>query len=283
MNLIERIDDARRRWNVLDHPFYLRWERGELTRDELAFYAGEYRHAVVALADAAALGGDPEHAAEETAHVALWDDFAAALEAPLDREPTTETRECVTRLASRGLPRSASRSSTPSSRANPMYPKTKLTGLVEHYGFSEGSKSTEYFELHSERDHEHAAASAEVLRKAAPEDADRLVAAAEASTERQLATPRRRRRRSKIAANAGLAGLCRYGCPAEGDPFEIIMAAKPAGFRTGVRARGLEPLRSKAPPGPKPGASTNSATPASDAQGRPFIPGTRTIRQPERQ
>ena len=58
MNLIERIDDARRRWNVLDHPFYLRWERGELTRDELAFYAGEYRHAVVALADAAALGGD---------------------------------------------------------------------------------------------------------------------------------------------------------------------------------------------------------------------------------
>ena len=92
MNLIERIDDARRRWNVLDHPFYLRWERGELTRDELAFYAGEYRHAVVALADAAALGGDPEHAAEETAHVALWDDFAAALEAPLDRKPTTETQ-----------------------------------------------------------------------------------------------------------------------------------------------------------------------------------------------
>ena len=96
MNLIERIDDARRRWNVLDHPFYLRWERGELTRDELAFYAGEYRHAVVALADAAALGGDPEHAAEERSHVALWDDFAAALEAPLDRKPTTETKECVT-------------------------------------------------------------------------------------------------------------------------------------------------------------------------------------------
>ena len=52
MNLIERIDEARTRWNVLDHPFYLRWERGELSRDDLAFYAGEYRHAVVALADA---------------------------------------------------------------------------------------------------------------------------------------------------------------------------------------------------------------------------------------
>ncbi|TML90783.1 MAG: hypothetical protein E6G09_00125 [Actinobacteria bacterium] len=40
MNLIQRIDEARTRWNVLDHPFYVRWERGELTRDDLAYYAG---------------------------------------------------------------------------------------------------------------------------------------------------------------------------------------------------------------------------------------------------
>lgn len=178
MNLIERIDDARRRWNVLDHPFYLRWERGELTRHELAFYAGEYRHTVVALADAAALGGDPEHAAEERSHVALWDDFAAALEAPLDRKPTTETKECVTAWqAEDSLEARAILYAVESSQ--PDVSKTKLTGLVEHYGFRRYSKSTEYFELHAERDHEHAAASAEVLRKAHPEDADRLVAVAE--------------------------------------------------------------------------------------------------------
>jgi pyrroloquinoline quinone (PQQ) biosynthesis protein C len=57
--------------------------------------------------------------------------------------------------------------------------KTKLTGLVEHYGFKKEAKSTEYFELHADRDHEHAAASAEVLRTAHPQDADRLFAAAE--------------------------------------------------------------------------------------------------------
>jgi pyrroloquinoline quinone (PQQ) biosynthesis protein C len=61
--------------------------------------------------------------------------------------------------------------------------RTKLTGLVDHYGFTAGSKGTEYFELHADRDHEHAAASAEVLGKAAPEDADRLVAAATAALE----------------------------------------------------------------------------------------------------
>jgi pyrroloquinoline-quinone synthase len=182
MNLIERIDEARARWNVLDHPFYLRWERGDLTRDELAYYAGEYRHAVVALAAAAAVGGDSEHAAEEAAHVTLWDDFAAALEAPLDREPSTETRECADAwrpedsLAARAVLYAVE-------SGQPDISRTKLIGLVDHYGFTKGSKATEYFELHSNRDHEHAAASAQVLRQAAAEEANRLVAAAEAALE----------------------------------------------------------------------------------------------------
>jgi pyrroloquinoline-quinone synthase len=180
MNLIDRIDEARTRWNVLDHPFYLRWERGELSREDLAYYAGEYRHAVVALADAAAVGGDSEHAAEEAAHIDLWDDFAAALEAPLDREPSTETRECATAWRSEdSLEARAVLYAVESGQ--PAISQTKLTGLVDHYGFTAGTKATEYFELHADRDHEHAAASAEVLRKAAPEAADRLVAAAEAA------------------------------------------------------------------------------------------------------
>ncbi|HEV2076089.1 MAG TPA: hypothetical protein VGR10_07595, partial [Thermoleophilaceae bacterium] len=52
MELFDRLDAVRERWNVLRHPFYRRWSAGELTREELAFYAAEYRHAVVALADA---------------------------------------------------------------------------------------------------------------------------------------------------------------------------------------------------------------------------------------
>jgi pyrroloquinoline-quinone synthase len=180
MNLIERIDEARARWNVLDHPFYVSWERGELSRDDLSFYAGEYRHAVVALADAAAAGGDDEHAAEEAAHVSLWDDFAASLDAPLDREPTTETSECATAWR-REDPLEARAVLYAVESGQPDISRTKLRGLVDHYGFSAGSRSTEYFELHSDRDHEHAAASAEVLRRAAPDEADRLVAAAEAA------------------------------------------------------------------------------------------------------
>jgi pyrroloquinoline quinone (PQQ) biosynthesis protein C len=53
VDLWSRLAGVRRRWNVLDHPFYVRWSGGELSARDLALYAGQYRHAVVALAQAA--------------------------------------------------------------------------------------------------------------------------------------------------------------------------------------------------------------------------------------
>ena len=182
MNLIERIDEARSRWNVLEHPFYARWERGELSREALSFYAGEYRHAVVALADAASAAHDPAHAAEEAAHVDLWDAFAAELEAPLDHQPTPETLACADSWrAEDSLEARAVLYAVESGQ--PEIASTKLQGLVEHYGFTSGSKGTEYFELHATRDLEHAAASAGVLHEVSADDEDRLVAKATAALE----------------------------------------------------------------------------------------------------
>jgi pyrroloquinoline quinone (PQQ) biosynthesis protein C len=134
MDLCERIDEARERWNVLRHPFYTRWERGELTQDELGFYAGEYRHAVVALAETASAAGDAEHAREEAEHVGLWDAFAATLDAPLDRDATTETAACARAWSRRDrLEALAVLYAVESSQ--PAISETKLRGLVEHYGF----------------------------------------------------------------------------------------------------------------------------------------------------
>ena len=77
----DRIEEARARHDVLQHPFYVRWSAGELTSEELARYSGQYRHAVTAIAElssqaASELPDHPElasHAGEEYAHVALWD------------------------------------------------------------------------------------------------------------------------------------------------------------------------------------------------------------------
>ena len=58
---------------------------------------------------------------------------------------------------------------------------TKLDGLAEHYGMPEGP-ATEYFSLHGERDHEHAAQSRALIEeRLAGADEDRLVEVAEAA------------------------------------------------------------------------------------------------------
>jgi pyrroloquinoline quinone (PQQ) biosynthesis protein C len=182
MELCASIDRARERWDVLKHPFYARWERGELTSDELAFYAGEYRHAVVAVARSAAVAGDPEHAREESDHVALWDDFAAAVEAPLDREPTPETAACAAAW-SPGDRFEALAVLYAVESAQPAISRTKLAGLVDHYGFDADDAGAEYFRLHAERDLEHARLAREALAEAPAARRQELAAVAERALE----------------------------------------------------------------------------------------------------
>jgi pyrroloquinoline-quinone synthase len=178
MELCARIDEARRRWDVLKHPFYERWERGQLRPRDLAFYAGEYRHAVVALAGAAAASGDEEHAREEAEHVALWDEFARALDAPLDREPAAETVDCAAAWSAGERFRALAVLYAVES-AQPAISQTKLTGLVEHYGFDADDPAAEYFRLHAERDLEHARAAREALDEAPADRVLELAAVAE--------------------------------------------------------------------------------------------------------
>src|SRR5262245_54904080 len=84
----ERIEESRARHNVLEHPFYVRWSAGELTPEELARYAGQYRHATEALARLCHQAADQApkehraeieaHATEEAGHIRLWDGFVEA-------------------------------------------------------------------------------------------------------------------------------------------------------------------------------------------------------------
>jgi pyrroloquinoline-quinone synthase len=190
VDFFTRLDALRERWNVLEHPFYQRWSAGELSRDELAFYAGEYRHAVVALADgltAAAATAEPaikgqldEHAAEEREHVALWDVFAGALDADLDRAPRPETADCVTAWTAGADTLEGLVAAYVVESGQPEVAKTKLDGLIERYAFVDEGPATEYFALHSDRDHEHAAQSRALIEERLVDaDADRLLDVAE--------------------------------------------------------------------------------------------------------
>ena len=190
MDLWARLADVRSRWNVLDHPFYERWSRGELSAGDLAVYAGQYRHAVVALAQAAdgaarAAGLEDRaelaaHAGEEAAHVALWDAFAGAAGTDGPQTPAPETAACADAWAgeSRDLLGHLVALYAIES-AQPEISRAKAGGLREHYGFASGP-ATAYFDLHVERDVEHAAdGRARIEPRLDGADEDALVAEAE--------------------------------------------------------------------------------------------------------
>lgn len=185
----DRIEESRSRWNVLEHPFYVRWTRGELSREELARYSGQYRHAVEAIAtmSRAAAAESPEradlreHAEEEGAHVALWDGFVGAVGGDSDADPTPQTEECVRAwTVPDGLLATLARLYAVES-GQPEISRVKRDGLVELYGVAEGP-GTEYFTVHEGRDAGHASEVRELISDhLQAHDEDAVVAAAESA------------------------------------------------------------------------------------------------------
>ena len=169
MAIVDSLDQLRDSINVLEHPFYLRWNAGELTAPELALYAGEYRHAVLALAEASAQAADAaaephraglmRHAEEEASHVALWDAFARAagsVRADAAESPTApETAACV-RAWTAGEDLLENLAVLYVLEAGqPQISRTKIDGLTAHYGYSAEGPATEYFRVHEVLDVEH--------------------------------------------------------------------------------------------------------------------------------
>ena len=200
MDVLARLDEARAATNVLEHPFYRRWSAGQLDARELDIYAGQYRHAASALARASALAGEAapqslrggleRHAAEEAAHVELWDRFAGAVGEAAEGRPGTvgdgagarsagrpaeavaETQECV-RAWTAGEDLLEHLAVLYAIEAGqPEVSQTKLEGLAAHYGFVEEGPATEYFSLHAVRDVEHAREARELIERLIEEVSD---------------------------------------------------------------------------------------------------------------
>ncbi len=201
MDVLARLDETRDAIDVLEHPFYRRWSAGELSADELSRYAGEYRYAVVALAEASARAaakagpahreGLERHAEEEAAHVALWDRFAERTRthgsAGQSAAPLAQTQECV-RAWTAGedlLEHLAVLYALEA--AQPEISRTKLEGLTTHYGYSEEGPASEYFRVHELRDVEHAHQAGQLIAELIAEvddpgeQGDRMISRASAA------------------------------------------------------------------------------------------------------
>ena len=187
----QRIEQARARWNVLEHPFYQRWSAGELSHEELADYSGQYRHATAAIARLSAEVAEsaPEaertellrHAAEEEAHIALWDGFVEAVGGEVAAAPTPETEECIEAWAAKDGRLAQLGRLYAIESGQPAISKTKREGLAAHYGIGDGP-GNEYFRLHETADVEHAAEGRSLIEAHLEgADVDVVVEAAEAA------------------------------------------------------------------------------------------------------
>jgi pyrroloquinoline-quinone synthase len=161
--------------SILTHPFYVAWQRGELTREQLACYASFYYPHVAAfpgyLERARNRAANPlvraeleDNLADELAnpapHNELWLDFAE--EFGVDR---------VALVAAHPRPAAAAVVETFNARTSadtagalaalyayesqqPEVAKQKIAGLRQHYGVTE-AKSVAYFEVHAHADVRH--------------------------------------------------------------------------------------------------------------------------------
>lgn len=167
--LLDHALDGRR---LLDHPFYQRWQAGELEASELGRYAEQYRRVEAelprTLAAIASRITDPvarelveANLADElrpTPHVALFEGFAAAAGARepgvIDASPATERlvgtyREAAGRSPLAALAVVAAYESQAGEIAT-----SKAAGLRDRYGY--GPEGTEFWDVHAALESGHA-------------------------------------------------------------------------------------------------------------------------------
>ncbi|MGD0799206.1 MAG: CADD family putative folate metabolism protein [Acidobacteriaceae bacterium] len=173
------------RYDLLKHPYYQAWSKGELTRGDLREYAAEYWHHVAAfpaylsalhsrLPDgklrrmvAANLADEEGLAHGDVAHSEMWMDFASGMGAEegdvRGRELAAATRALLEhfRAAMELSPAAALAALYAYESRVPAIAQTKAEGLERHYAAD--ARTRRYFTVHTTADVFHAQVWREAL------------------------------------------------------------------------------------------------------------------------
>jgi pyrroloquinoline-quinone synthase len=170
-----QLEDCIVRYDLLTHPFYQAWSRGELTQEDLRQYAQDYYHHVdsfprylaefarrlpnAELRCAVLRNLGEEVGGEKPSHSDLWLDFAEAMGARpsfLGETPASPIRNLVTffhRVAKTGTPEQVLAAFYVYESQVPRIAQEKLRGLRDFYGASE--QACQYFAVHVTEDVRH--------------------------------------------------------------------------------------------------------------------------------
>jgi pyrroloquinoline-quinone synthase len=191
--------------DLLKHPYYQAWSKGELTRDDLREYASEYWHHVSAFpAYLSALHSnlpdgklrrlvlenlaDEEGLEDGVPHSDMWMDFARGMGADEVKvrarslSPETEALLDHFRTAMQGSPAAALAALYAYESRVPGIAKTKAEGLAHHYNADAATRR--YFTVHTVADVHHARVWRNALEAelaAHPEETEVALASSEAA------------------------------------------------------------------------------------------------------
>ncbi|MBS1946171.1 MAG: iron-containing redox enzyme family protein [Bacteroidetes bacterium] len=136
------------RHNLLQHPFYVAWNEGKLTREQLALYAGEYGSFIQLISKGWAKAGENKIAQEEEAHYKLWQKFAGSIGAENTHASLLSVKALLNSMEQHyGSYAGALGALYAFEAQQPATASSKLDGLRKHYS-SWGADET-YFQIHS--------------------------------------------------------------------------------------------------------------------------------------
>jgi pyrroloquinoline-quinone synthase len=172
---LNRLDQLIQSRSILKHTFYVVWQQGELTRDQLATYATVYYPHVAAfpryLESAIDSSSDPrvraelernlsDELADPAPHNELWLDFATGLGlergtvAGAERRPAAEQIVSVFEKQMEISSAAALAALYAYESQQPEVAQQKIDGLRRFYGLADPA-SLAYFQVHAETDLEH--------------------------------------------------------------------------------------------------------------------------------
>ena len=190
MQYLNTLNEKLDKFHLLDHPFYVAWNKGELNQIILRDYAEQYyqhikafpryisaTHSICEDIDNRKILLDNLSDEEDfdKDHPMLWKQFALAVGADKNTVETVNqesfTKDMIDNFFK--LARSSYAEGLGSlyayERQVPEIADTKIRGLIDHYNVS-SDEGLEYFVVHKDADVEHREQSAELMNKLSPEE-----------------------------------------------------------------------------------------------------------------
>ena len=190
MQYLNTLNEKLDKFHLLDHPFYVAWNKGELNQTILRDYAEQYyqhikafpryisaTHSICEDIDNRKILLDNLSDEEDfdKDHPMLWKQFALAVGADKNTVETVNqesfTKDMIDNFFK--LARSSYAEGLGSlyayERQVPEIADTKIRGLIDYYNVS-SDEGLEYFVVHKDADVEHREQSAELMNKLSPEE-----------------------------------------------------------------------------------------------------------------